>query len=72
MTFSSVKTARERLLNYRPVYCYFKDTDGKVKRWQLASVTILRKKKGFVRLLNVQGREAEIPATNDLFDDGSR
>lgn len=72
MTFTSVKTARERLFSYKPVYCLFKDENGQLKRWQLADVTILRKKKGFVRLLNVQGHEAEVPATNDLFDDGSR
>lgn len=72
MIFSSAVTARKRLLNYRPVYCLFTDLNGERRRWQLACVTVLRKRKGYLRLLNVQGREAIIPALPGLFDDGSR
>lgn len=72
MIISSIRWAKDRLKRYSPVYCLFTDAEGKRQRWQLARVTELRKQRGYVRLLNVHGHEATIPATKDLFDDGSR
>jgi len=72
MLIRKAKDARARLQSYKPVYCLFIDADNRQQRWQLAQVQILRRKPGFVRVLSVTGREADLLHTDSLFDDGSR